>query len=805
MEPSPSAIQRQRLPISSTTKAASITIQEQSSSLPKQLKNTVTAIVNANGAFSNSGTITIGSVANAGKFGIVNDASFENKAGGVITIGSISEIAVRHNSGTLTNAGSITFGATSGAAQYGVYNAAGFNNLGGQITIDRTSIAGIYNVTGTFTNTGNIRIGVNAASGVDGISNTAIFNNGAAGQIYIDRVSNTGIRHAGNNTIDFSNQGSIHIGSVSGGNNFNIGIYNSAPFHHTGGQILLNRVTTAVVTASGVFTNAAVLTVGNITAVTNILLDNGGVFTNQTNGQIFGAGNIAPVRFSSNQGHISPAGAGSATGIMHFTGNSDLSGSTINIDVNGNGAAGVNHDVITVSGAVEIDAVLHLNFNYSGADGDQITIISATTVINKFVAVHGLPAGWTINYTANAVILEYAQGTTWTGAVNTDWTLAGNWSNGVPIAQSVVIIPNTPNAPVLNTASAALGNLSIQTGAKLTVGTAGILTVNGNGTQDILNEGMLTNNGTITIGNVSPIVTHFFYNTGTFVNNVTGQFIIAQVAPNAEAAILNEGNCTNDGVITIGSVAAAGKYGILNAGPFTNSTGAQINIARVTEAGISHNSFTFVNNGNIAIGTVFNNNAKYGLYTSAGFQNAGELRIQNVTATSIYHLSQTFTNTGTIRIGSDGINGTDGIDNAATFNNETGGMIYIDRNTNAGIYHHGTSFNNKGLIFLNSLPVSGYTTLWGIYSDQPFSNAGGQIIINRVTSGIAANTNTFTNTGTVTIGNLVAAATLIANRGTGTFSNSADGELEAQRRCGCAPFCQRWWQIISGLYSSRQA
>jgi hypothetical protein len=744
--------------------------------IAKAAENTVTAIVNAAGSFSNSGTITIGSLANAGKFGIVNDASFENKAGGVITIGSINEIAVRHNSGTFTNAGSITFGATTGAAQYGVYNAAGFNNLGGQITIDRTTMAGIYNVTGTFTNTGNIRIGANAASGVDGISNTAIFNNGAAGQISIDRVSNAGISHAGNNTIDFSNQGSIHIGSVTGGNNFNIGIYNSAPFHHTGGQILLNRVATAVVTASGVFTNAAELTVGNITAVTNILLDNGGVFTNQTNGQIFGAGNIAPVRFSSNQGHISPAGAGSPTGIMHFTGNADLSGSTINIDVNGNGAAGINYDVITVNGAVEIDGVLQLNFNYAGADGDQITIVSATTVINKFVAVQGLPAGWTINYTSNAVILEYAQGTTWTGAVNTEWTLAGNWSNGVPIAQSVVIIPNATNDPVLNTASAALGNLSIQTGAQLTVGIAGTLTVNGNGEQNIFNEGMLTNDGTI--GNISPIVNRFFYNTGTFINNATGQLIIAQVAPNAEAAILNEGNCTNYGIITIGSVATAGKYGILNAGPFTNATGAQINIARVTEAGISHSSSTFVNNGNIATGTVFNNNAKYGLYTSANFQNAGELRIQNVTATSIYHLSQTFTNAGTIRIGADGINGTDGIDNAATFNNEIAGMIYIDRNTNAGIYHHGSGFSNKGSISLNSLPVSGYTTLWGIYSDQPFSNEGGQIIINRVTSGIAANTNTFTNTGAVTIGNLVAVATLIANRGSGTFSNSTNGELK---------------------------
>ncbi len=126
-------------------------------------------------------------------------------------------------------------------------------------------------------------------------------------------------------------------------------------------------------------------------------------------------------------------------GIMHFNGNADLSRNTINIDVNGNGAAGVSYDVITVNGTVELGGVLQLNVNYGGADGDQITIISATGITDRFATVAGLPAGWTINYTSNSVILEYAQGTTWTGAVNTEWDLAGNWNNGVPIAQSVVM------------------------------------------------------------------------------------------------------------------------------------------------------------------------------------------------------------------------------------------------------------------------------------------------------------------------------------------------------------------------------
>ncbi len=87
---------------------------------------------------------------------------------------------------------------------------------------------------------------------------------------------------------------------------------------------------------------------------------------------------------------------------------------------------------------------------------------------------------------------------TWTGAVSTAWTTAGNWSDGqVPTATTDVTIPAGPsNMPVLGTSTGIQG-LTLQPGAALTlVGTmtltltgdlddAGNLTSGGGGTQTI--------------------------------------------------------------------------------------------------------------------------------------------------------------------------------------------------------------------------------------------------------------------------------------------------------------------------------
>jgi surface protein len=84
--------------------------------------------------------------------------------------------------------------------------------------------------------------------------------------------------------------------------------------------------------------------------------------------------------------------------------------------------------------------------------------------------------GWTI---IGDVITNGACGVIWTGAVNTNWHEPGNWvGNIVPTAGSVVTIPLTANKPVIQQNAVCL-NLTIASGATVTINTQYSLTVFG--------------------------------------------------------------------------------------------------------------------------------------------------------------------------------------------------------------------------------------------------------------------------------------------------------------------------------------
>ena len=86
---------------------------------------------------------------------------------------------------------------------------------------------------------------------------------------------------------------------------------------------------------------------------------------------------------------------------------------------------------------------------------------------------------------------ELATLTNWTGNVSTNWSNSSNWSSGVPTTNSIISIPAPlTNYPVLNTGTGSVQNITIQTGALLTVSTA---------TLQI--SGTISNSGTFTASN----------------------------------------------------------------------------------------------------------------------------------------------------------------------------------------------------------------------------------------------------------------------------------------------------------------
>ncbi|MEL7426701.1 MAG: T9SS type A sorting domain-containing protein [Bacteroidota bacterium] len=108
----------------------------------------------------------------------------------------------------------------------------------------------------------------------------------------------------------------------------------------------------------------------------------------------------------------------------------------------------------------------------------------------------------------------------WTGSVDSDWATAGNWSPAsVPTASDDVRIPNTGNAPVINGLTAAVAkSVVVEVNAQLTISASGSLTIDGADFDGLVNEGTISNSGTLIIG---PDIGEFsagISNRGTFIN-----------------------------------------------------------------------------------------------------------------------------------------------------------------------------------------------------------------------------------------------------------------------------------------------
>ncbi|WP_205514571.1 T9SS type A sorting domain-containing protein [Longitalea arenae] len=732
-----------------------------------------TALYNYSGSFSNAGSISMDIGMSNG--GFHNNASFNNNAGGFITYNCI--VSSFRNTGTFQNQGTITIGSKYGFSafleNYGPFD----NNTGGIINIDRKNFGiALDHRSSTFTNAGTIAIGANAPTALISLRNEAIFNNTADGLITIDhpyQSSGIGIANTG---ISFTNAGTIRVGSLGGGNTFDEGIFSQRNFNNTG-QINIDRASSALAVGNNMLNNTGTITVGAVAGVATLLSSAGtGTFSNSSGGTLKGTGSIDAARFANNSGSLAP---GTSIGVMTFTGDETFGYSTLSIEVNGAGVAGTDFDQLVVNGAATLSGALALSINYTPAVGDRVVILSSTSLSGTFSVVTGLPANWNVLYENNTVVLAYgspsipAPATTWTGAVNTNWNIAGNWTAGVPAAALDAFIPDVVNDPVISATAGWAKSVTVQPGGSLTIAATGSLTLQGDFGRGLVNQGTVQNNGVFTIGNMSALGASGIYNEAIFNNNAGAQIKIDRAAA-SEAALSNvSGVFTNAGAITIGVNAPSGQYGINNTATFSNT--GQVNIDQVTSIAIYNYAGTFSNAGDITIGA----NAASGVsgiknYSTFNNNAGGQINIDQVTTIAIHNMANTFTNAGAITIGANAAAGADGLQNSGIFNNNTGGQIRIDRVTSAGIYHNGAGFTNAGAITMGSLSA-GNTIGYGIYSDNDFSNTGGQINIDRVNTAITANRNFFNNSGAITIGASSSVPILLSNTGGGTFSNNTGG------------------------------
>jgi hypothetical protein len=146
----------------------------------------------------------------------------------------------------------------------------------------------------------------------------------------------------------------------------------------------------------------------------------------------------------------------------------------------------------------------------SGIFSAPTTIAGAGTMVQSGFSF----TGWNTNsngagtayaagaaYSAGSNLTLYAQWqalpvSQWTGNTNTQWNEAGNWTPAIPVAGQNILIPTgRPNYPVLEM-NPTVGDLEIQTGASVSIPSNQHLTV----------DGLLTNNGTLTVQNDGALV-----------------------------------------------------------------------------------------------------------------------------------------------------------------------------------------------------------------------------------------------------------------------------------------------------------
>ncbi len=296
-------------------------------------------------------------------------------------------------------------------------------------------------------------------------------------------------------------------------------------------------------------------------------------------------------------------------GVLNLGGNNTFNGglNVLNATVNATGTGGLGAGAVTLAGGT---------INVSAATVQTVTGVTAAagTNFNNSGAVNSGSSIQNAGTWATAAGSSSSGGLTNTGTVNA----AGGAINGAILNSSAFNVTGTVTNDATFTNNANLtvsgtGNFSIAT--RLTNNAAGVVLNNGVITDDLVNAGLVTNNGTYN-ANVSS-------NTGTIINAGTWN-----------GNIVNSGTFANSGIVT---------NGLTNSGIAT-TTGGALNGANV-------NSGTFTVNGTTTANSTFSNSGTFAL--------AGG----NFTGVTTFTNSGTVTATGSRTLG------------AASFVNTAAGLI----------------------------------------------------------------------------------------------------------------------------------
>jgi hypothetical protein len=247
---------------------------------------------------------------------------------------------------------------------------------------------------------------------------------------------------------------------------------------------------------------------------------------------------------------------------------------------------------------------------YSGATTTSLRITGANASMNAYQYRCRFTGACLPEVNSNAATLLVSNTSTWTGATNTNWGTAGNWSCGIiPTATTDVLIPNVANLPIISDSARFCQNLNISTSASLTLNnTLSSLSIYGNIT---LNGSLINSNGTIVFSGDSQQSIPGINYSNLGINNPNGAVLLGNVNVSGTLrflrGIISLGNynlsLTGTSSISLGSnvltyvaTTGSGTFNIQNIGtggrtgavlfPVGSSTNSY-NPISVTNAGVS--------------------------------------------------------------------------------------------------------------------------------------------------------------------------------------------------------------------------
>lgn len=164
-----------------------------------------------------------------------------------------------------------------------------------------------------------------------------------------------------------------------------------------------------------------------------------------------------------------------------------LTSATLGGNVTSDGGA-----TVTERGVVYAKTSENANPLIAGTSVTKNTNGSGNGVFSENIT--GLAAGTQYSFKAYAinsqgtsygnVVTFTTTGKGWTGATNTDWANASNWSpNSIPIASDNLVIPDVSNKPIISSNTGAVANnITIDAGSSVTVESGGSLIIDGTAT-----------------------------------------------------------------------------------------------------------------------------------------------------------------------------------------------------------------------------------------------------------------------------------------------------------------------------------